>query len=113
MKCPQCGFVSFDELVQCKKCGIYFKEPPPARVSEPKEQSKEQKEEPSDNAARLPPHWSETIQSIKKELEEIEGKPVDLQSHQLASSENTETAIREILVQEKKETAESKINISF
>ena len=80
MKCPRCGFVSFDELVQCKKCGLYFKEPASAKVSEPKEQRQTQPEESSTSAARLPPQWSETIQSIKKELEEIEGKPIDLKS---------------------------------
>ena len=104
MKCPKCGFVSFDELVQCKKCGLYFKEPPFAKVSEPKEQHQAQPEESSTSAARLPPQWSETIQSIKKELEEIEGKPVDLQSHKIANAEKTETALREILAEAKMET---------
>jgi len=104
MKCPKCGFVSFDELVQCKKCGMYFKEPISAQVSEPKEQNHAQQEESSASAASLPPQWSETIQSIKKELEEIEGKPVDMQSHLIANAEETEKPPAEIAADEIKET---------
>jgi uncharacterized RDD family membrane protein YckC/uncharacterized Zn finger protein (UPF0148 family) len=105
MKCPKCGFVSFDELVQCKKCGLYFKEPASAKVSEPKEQRQTQPEESSTSAARLPPQWSETIQSIKKELEEIEGKPIDLKSMQSDSLIKKETAAEETLTEAIKETA--------
>jgi uncharacterized RDD family membrane protein YckC len=104
MKCPKCGFVSFDELVQCKKCGVYFKEPPFAKVSPPKEEPPTQQVESSGRTASLPPHWSETIQSIKKELEEIEGKPIDLKSMQSDSLIKKETA-QETLTEAIKETA--------
>jgi len=107
MKCPKCGFVSFDELVQCKKCGMYFKEPASAKVSEPKEQHQTQPEESATSAARLPPQWSETIQSIKKELEEIEGKPVDMQSHLIENADETAKPTGELLVEVKKETPDT------
>jgi len=107
MKCPKCGFVSFDELAQCKKCGMYFKEPSSVKVSEPKELNHVQHEESSDSSANLPPQWSETIQSIKKELEEIEGKPVDIQSHVLASAEETEKLPTKLLAETIKKTPDA------
>ena len=107
MKCPKCGFVSFDELAQCKKCGMYFREPPSAKVREPKGLNHVQKEESSDSAANLPPQWSETIQSIKKELEEIEGKPVDMQSHLRTNAQETEKPPEELLAESKTETPDA------
>jgi len=83
MKCPQCGFVSFNGLAQCKKCGVPFKEPAATAFNEREAPKQSQEEYSADPAATLPPHWSETIQSIKKELEEIEGAPVDKQSHMM------------------------------
>jgi uncharacterized RDD family membrane protein YckC len=104
MKCPKCGFVSFDELVQCKKCGIYFKEPPSVEVGETKDQRHTQQEKSSESDARLPLHWSETIQSIKKDLEEIEGKPIDLKSIQSENLTEKETAAEESLADGIKDT---------
>ncbi len=81
MKCPQCGFVSFNGLAQCKKCGKPFQEAATTARNEHQDPEHAQGEDAAASSTTLPPHWSETIQSIKKELEEIEGAPVDKQSH--------------------------------
>jgi len=77
MKCPRCGFVSFDDLTHCKKCGAQLKE-----TSEPGQEVNSSQPEQyavSSDAygAALPPHWHNTIQTIKRELEAIEGGAVD------------------------------------
>lgn len=77
MKCPRCGFVSFDDLTQCKKCGAQLKE-----ADEPGQEVNSSQPELSAVGtdaydAALPPHWHNTIQTIKKELEAIEGGAVD------------------------------------
>ena len=77
MKCPRCGFVSFDDLTHCKKCGTQLKE-----TNEPVQEVKRSQAELSavctdSYDAALPPHWHNTIQTIKKELEAIEGGAVD------------------------------------
>ncbi len=77
MKCPRCGFVSFDDLTHCKKCGAQLKE-----ANEPVQEVKRSQAELSAVStdsydAALPPHWHNTIQTIKKELEAIEGGAVD------------------------------------
>jgi len=81
MKCPRCGFVSFDDLIHCKKCGAQLKE---SKDQEPEikyEELEMPSEETYSESAALPPHWRATIQTIKKELEAIEGHAVDKASN--------------------------------
>ncbi len=84
MKCSKCGFVSFDRLAQCRKCGAPAnREGTDAGLSDT---SMPQKHDSPPHSVEyekepvLPPQWNETIKNIKKELEEIEGAPVDRKS---------------------------------
>jgi hypothetical protein len=85
MKCSKCGFVSFDDLIECKKCGARLKEKKSPEITGV-QQPVPQFEPASDDAARLPPQWHETIQTIKRELEAIEGGAVDKQSRAAAAT---------------------------
>ena len=80
MKCPKCGFVSFDDLIQCKKCGAQVKETRASDGSLSVHQAVSQQESTADTTHDFPPNWHETIKTIKKELEAIEGSAVDRQS---------------------------------
>ena len=79
MKCPKCGFISFDDLIQCKKCGAQLKETktPDNLISNDRTAAPREPE----GESFLPPQWRETIKTIKRELEAIEGSAVDRQSH--------------------------------
>jgi uncharacterized RDD family membrane protein YckC len=81
MKCPKCGFVSFDDLIQCKKCGAQLKDKKVPDGSFSAQPATPQQVPIADTVHNFPPNWHATIKNIKKELEAIEGSAVDRQSH--------------------------------
>jgi len=81
MKCPKCGFISFDDLIQCKKCGAQLKETKTPDNLISNDRTATPREPEAEGESFLPPQWRETIKTIKRELEAIEGSAVDRQSH--------------------------------
>lgn len=78
MKCPKCGFISFDDLAKCKKCGASLKSPssPVKQLPSEKKDFNIEKTSASENSFR-PPNMDRIIASIKSDLEEIEKLPGD------------------------------------
>jgi uncharacterized RDD family membrane protein YckC len=95
VKCPNCGYVSFDIFPQCRRCGAELPRGaalPDNLITESKASSMEHGNNAEDTP-KLPPQWNDTIQLIKKELEEIEGKPVGRVSHTIESQKAETSAM--------------------
>ena len=78
MKCQKCGFVSFDDLKSCKKCGTSLSLPEGEQFLTPgggKSGSIQKKTKGADQRFLLPSNFDETIESIKQDLEAIDGSP--------------------------------------
>ena len=67
MKCQKCGYVSFDGLERCKKCGALLIHP-----GEPGTSGMDNILNNSQTGPSRPPHIDNTFEIIKKELEEID-----------------------------------------
>lgn len=95
MKCPQCGFVSFDDLRYCKKCGAQMTasraQSGESNSAFKRKEDSSPEEGDSEKMTLRPPDFDDTIKAIKKELEEIE--PGSLRGTAQRQSENQETLL--------------------
>jgi uncharacterized RDD family membrane protein YckC len=71
MKCPKCGFVSFDDLNECKKCRTSLNPISGGNLKQTIEEKKAVKDKMYKNFFR-PPDIDDTIEAIKKDLKDIE-----------------------------------------
>jgi len=72
VKCPKCGFISFDDLTECKRCGLqFFKNE--RRSAKDKQMAAQGKGalQAADHVNR-PEHIDKTIQTIKRDFDEID-----------------------------------------
>lgn len=71
MKCPKCGFISFDNLQECRKCGMRID----TAALDVKHSDSKKNNLSNNNEHFNTKKFNSTLENIKRDLDDIEKKP--------------------------------------